>query len=81
VSGRHDLYPAVIAEMIRTPGASANEIDKRLRAAGHGRCRNDILRAVKTLRSLPGVALSTRGPGRPQTGRVPFSRGREGARS
>jgi hypothetical protein len=68
------LYPDVIGELARDPNASANEIDARLRVAGRGWARGDVLRAVRTLRSLPGVAPSTRGPGRPEKPRVPFVR-------
>jgi hypothetical protein len=62
----HQLYADVVGELRVEPTASANEIDRRLRAAGAGRWRNDVLEAVRLLRSLPGVAQSGRGPGRPR---------------
>lgn len=62
----HDLYEAVAAELRADAGASANEIDRRLRANGTGFWRNDVLKAVRTLRTVPGVPQSGRGPGRPR---------------
>ncbi len=70
---RRGLYPDVIGELARDPEASANEIFERLYAAGRGWRRGDVLAAVKSLRALPGVPMSTRGPGRPLRGGVPFS--------
>jgi hypothetical protein len=67
-----DLYADVAGMLAAFPTLSANEIDRRLRAAGRGRNRNDVLRAVRTLRTIPGVAASTRGPGRPETAGRPF---------
>jgi hypothetical protein len=74
---RRGLYPDVIGELARAPDASANQVFERLIAAGRGWRRGDVLAAVKSLRSLPGVPMPRRGPGRPQNSRVPISGGRE----
>jgi hypothetical protein len=73
VSGRlHALYADVVAELLSDPTASANQIDARLRAARKRYWRNDVLAAVRNLRSLPTTPESARGPGRSQNGSVPF---------
>jgi hypothetical protein len=58
----HDLYADVAAQMRADPTLSANEIDRRLRKDGRGRNRNDALLAVRTLRTIPGVAQSALAP-------------------
>lgn len=75
----HDLYGDVAALLAVEPTLSANVIDRRLRTSGHGLNRNDVLRAVRTLRTIPGVAQSARGPGRPENAAIPFFRSRERA--
>jgi hypothetical protein len=75
----HDLYGDVAALLAVEPTLSANEIANRLREDGRGRNRNDVLKAVRTLRAIPGVAQSGRGPGRPENAAIPFFRSSERA--
>jgi hypothetical protein len=60
------LLEDVVAELRAHPRASANDVDRRLREAGKGYWRNDVLRAVRVLRMLPTTPTSGRGPGRPK---------------
>jgi hypothetical protein len=48
------------------PSMSANEVYRRLRAAGKHVWKNDVFYAVRTLRSFEGVPKSVRYPGRPR---------------
>lgn len=61
----HRVYAAVRNELCAEPTVSGNEVDRRLRAAGSGFWRNDVLEAVRVLRSMPGIPPG-RGPGRPR---------------
>jgi len=55
------------AELLRSdPSMSANEVYRRLRAAGKNVWKNDVHYAVRTLRSFEGVPNSPRRPGRPR---------------